>query len=348
MQPAHSAWLAANPHRNNLPRPTRLIHYTGSHPRVSDTEPARLYRFGVFEANPATGELRRQGARIRIHAQPFQLLCLLLEQPGQLLTRDDIARALWPSGTYVDFDHGVNSTINRLREALGDTAANPRFVETLARRGYRFIAPVERVATDPALVSPPGAPGPSPLGTGEINPLSQSQPIPPLATAAPRANSEPYAARSAMLATPAELPSTPRPIVRALFVLLQLMYAAFYIGALANLAEIEQLLEPVPWPNVVEAVLIATAAALLPVRAFLLVASLFRPPRAAHKLLQLWPFLAPFDILWALAPFLLLHHINFGLALAFVALLVYTPFAQRSLILMGAADEPSSASAELP
>jgi DNA-binding winged helix-turn-helix (wHTH) protein len=329
---------------------------------VSDTEPARLYRFGVFEANPATGELRRQGARIRIHAQPFQLLCLLLEQPGQLLTRDDIARALWPADAYVDFDHSVNSTINRLREALGDTAANPRFVETLARRGYRFIAPVERVVTDPALVSPPGAPGPgsprtglrswggdpSPLGTGEINPLSQSQPIPPLATAAPRANSEQYAARSAMLATPAELPSTPHHIVRALFVLLQLMYAAFYIGALANLAEIEQLLEPVPWPNVVEAVLIATAAALLPVRAFLLVASLFRPPRAAHKLLQLWPFLAPFDILWALAPFLLLHHINFGLALAFVALLVYTPFAQRSLILMGAAGEPSSPSAELP
>lgn len=283
---------------------------------MSEPEPARLYRFGVFEANPVTGELRRQGTRIRIHAQPFQLLCLLLERPGQLLTRDEIARALWPSDTYVDFDHGVNSTINRLREALGDTAANPRFVETLARRGYRFIAPVERI------------------------PVEQ---ISAVLDTAPRATSEQNAARSAaMLATTDELPDTPRPIVRALFVSLQLMYAAFYIGALANLAEIEQLLEPLPWPSVVEIVLIATAAALLPVRAFLLTASFFRPPRAAHKLLQLWPFLAPFDILWALSPFLLLHHINFGLALACTAMLVYSPFAQRSLILMGAAGEPSA------
>jgi len=282
---------------------------------VTDPAPARLYRFGVFEANPATGELHRQGIRVRIHSQPFQLLCLLLECPGQILTRDEIAHALWPSDTFVDFDHGVNSAINRLREALGDTATNPRFVETLARRGYRFIAPVEHIQAEAEPVESRGS-----------NPTA----------ALPEA-----ALPATVLATPAELPSTPRPVVRVLFVLLQFMYAAFYVGALANLTEIEQLLAFLPWPSAVEVVLIATAAALLPVRAFFLTAVFFRPPRAAQKLLRLWLFVAPFDVLWALSPFLLLHHFNFGIALACAALLVYSPFAQRSLVLMGAAGEPA-------
>src|ERR1700678_3601990 len=110
-----------------------------------DAEPARRYRFGIFEADAATGELRRQGMRIKLNAQPFQVLLLLLARPGQLLTREEICRELWPDGTFVDYEHGVNSALNRLREALGDKASNPRFVETLARRGYRFVAPVERI-----------------------------------------------------------------------------------------------------------------------------------------------------------------------------------------------------------
>lgn len=279
---------------------------------MSEPTPATRFRFGVFEADTVTGELRRQGTRIRIHAQPFQLLCLLLQRPGELVTREEIAQSLWPDGTFVDFDHGVNSAINRLREALGDTAANPRFVETLARRGYRFVAPVERV-------SPASAP-----------------------PAAEPADAAPEPLPAAILATPAELPTAPRPVVRALFLALQLMYVGFYVGALANLAEIEQLLEPLPWPGAVELLLIATAAALLPVRAFLLTAAVFRPPRARAKLLRLWPFVAPLDVLWALSPFLLLHHIDFGLALACVALLVYAPFAQRSLVLMGAGGESAA------
>ena len=112
----------------------------------TDSRPAQRYRFGVFDADTATGELRRQGMRVKLNAQPFQVLCMLLERPGELLTRDEISRELWPDGTFVDFDHGVNSAVNRIREALGDTAVSPRFVETLARRGYRFIAPVERIA----------------------------------------------------------------------------------------------------------------------------------------------------------------------------------------------------------
>ncbi|MGH9617135.1 MAG: winged helix-turn-helix domain-containing protein, partial [Acidobacteriaceae bacterium] len=111
------------------------------------TEPRRdrRYRFGVFEADAATGELRRQGARIKLNAQPFQLLLLLLDRPGVLLTREDISRELWPDGTFVDSEHGVNAAINRIRDAIGDSASNPRFVETLARRGYRFVAPVEHI-----------------------------------------------------------------------------------------------------------------------------------------------------------------------------------------------------------
>jgi len=106
---------------------------------------APRYRFGAFEADATTGELRRKGLRAKLNAQPFQVLLMLLERPGALLTREEISKELWPDGTFVDYEHGVSSAVNRIREALGDTASNSRFVETLARRGYRFIAPVERI-----------------------------------------------------------------------------------------------------------------------------------------------------------------------------------------------------------
>src|ERR1700727_2040583 len=117
---------------------------------MTDPHPSRRYRFGVFEADATLGELRRQGVRIKLNAQPFQVLVMLLQRPGELLTREEISRELWPDGTFVDYEHGVNSAVNRIREALGDAAGNPRFVETLARRGYRFVAPVERIVTDEA------------------------------------------------------------------------------------------------------------------------------------------------------------------------------------------------------
>jgi hypothetical protein len=121
-----------------------------------------------------------------------------------------------------------------------------------------------------------------------------------------------------------------------LFVLFQLMYLAFYVGALANLTEIQDLLSPVPKSELIFTSLIVTAAILIPVRAFILSATLFHAPGAREKLLKIWPVLLLMDEFWALSPFLLLHHINFGLALACTTLLVYSPFAQRSLVLMGA------------
>lgn len=291
---------------------------------TTDPRPARRYRFGIFEADAVTGELRRQGLRVKLNAQPFQVLLMLLdrylERPGQLLTREEISRELWPGGTFVDYEHGVNSAINRIREALGDTAGNPRFVETLARRGYRFVAPVERIAMsdEPALAS---------------DPVPEPIPTPPAEPATLEPDAGPF---SNILASPHELPKTSYPVVQALFVGLQLMYLGFYVGALANLAEIEDLLSPLPHASEVYLAMIVTAAMLIIVRTFVVCMVLFKAPRTQQKFLTLWPFLLIFDELWSLAPFLLLHHINFGVALACTAPLVYSPFAQRSLVLMGA------------
>jgi len=284
---------------------------------MTDPRPVRRYRFGAFEADAATGELRRQGMRVKLNAQPFQVLCMLLERPGELLTREDISRELWPDGTFVDYEHGVNSAVNRIREALGDTASSPRFVETLARRGYRFVAPVERIGG--------GEDAPNPLTPVPYLPEQVVLPAEPENTLF-----------DGILASEHELPKTSYPVVQTLFVLLQVMYLSFYVGALANLAEIEDLMSPLPRATEVYLMMIVTAAVLIPVRAFVLTAVLMHAPGLRGKFLKLWRLLLPLDELWSLAPFLLLHHINFGVALSCTALLVYSPFAQRSLILMGA------------
>jgi len=96
-------------------------------------------RFGAFELDLRSGELRKQGVRIKLQDQPFQILAMLLEHPGHVVTREDLRSRLWPSDTFVDFDHSLNKAINKLRDALGDSADKPRFIETLAKRGYRFL-----------------------------------------------------------------------------------------------------------------------------------------------------------------------------------------------------------------
>jgi Tol biopolymer transport system component/DNA-binding winged helix-turn-helix (wHTH) protein len=107
-----------------------------------------MVRFGVYELDLASGELRKGGLKIRLSGQPFQVLAILLERPGEVVTREELQKKLWREGTFVDFGHSLNTAINKIREALGDSAENPRFVETLARRGYRFIAPVDGVGAD--------------------------------------------------------------------------------------------------------------------------------------------------------------------------------------------------------
>ena len=118
-------------------------------PMPPSSSEARLLRFGVFEVDLAAGELRKNGARIRLQEQPFQVLAMLLEHPGEVVTRDELQKKLWPADTFVDFDHGLNKTINKIREALGDSAESPRFVETVARRGYRFLAEVKVLEAAP-------------------------------------------------------------------------------------------------------------------------------------------------------------------------------------------------------
>src|SRR5689334_25361744 len=107
--------------------------------------PPAIVRFGVFEVDLRAGELRKQGVRIKLQEQPFHVLTVLLQRPGEVVTREELRSQNWPPDTFVDFDNSLNTAINKLREALGDSAENPRFIETLPRRGYRFLAPVSGV-----------------------------------------------------------------------------------------------------------------------------------------------------------------------------------------------------------
>src|SRR5579872_4797042 len=118
---------------------------------------ARMFRFANFELDLETGELRRGGALVNLQEQPFQILTLLLEHPGEVITREDVRQKLWPAGIFVNFDDSINSAVKKLRHSLNDSAENPGILETLPRRGYRLKVPVERVEfgfTSGAFASP--------------------------------------------------------------------------------------------------------------------------------------------------------------------------------------------------
>ncbi len=275
----------------------------------------RVFRFGIFELDDSTGELRKDGKiKPRLRDQSLQVLVSLLERPREVVTREELHRRLWPSDTFVDFDHGLNTAVNQLRLALGDSASNPRFIQTLPRKGYRFIAPVE-IATEPE---------------SESSRMDEN--------VATRGD-----VRS-LLSDPRELPRAARGTVRALFGLIQLMYLVFYVLALARLAEVEAIVSVAGaaahwiWVG-----LIVTAVAGIPSRLYLLAAAGFNYQGLTGKFLKLFPFIFPLDELWALAPFLLVGSIGMGLALAATAALLYLPFAQRSLLLMGLAPQNKGA-----
>jgi len=184
-------------------------------------------------------------------------------------------------------------------------------VETVSGKGYRFLAPVtlqEQAGSDPGK---PTNPAPEPLG-------------------------ETGSSAGTFLTTPEELPAASRMLVRTLLLLTQMMYLGFYIGALANLAEIDEIfLETgLPYPGVVMSFLVTSAAVLIPVRLFIVVAVALDFQNLPSKFSRLFPVMLILDLLWAVSPFLLIHHINTGLALGLSTPLVYLPFAQRSLVLM--------------
>src|SRR5579862_3236538 len=117
---------------------------------------SKIVKFGVFTLDPDTGELLKRGAPVRLQEQSFQMLCLLLERPNHVVTREELCSRLWPD-THVDFDLALNTAVRKIRRALGDSAENPRFIETLPKRGYRFIAPVLAPDADELLPDPPSA-----------------------------------------------------------------------------------------------------------------------------------------------------------------------------------------------
>src|SRR5215470_10678875 len=126
---------------------------------MAEAGPGQTIRFSVFEADLKSGELRKNGAKIKLQQQPFQVLSVLLRNPGQIVTREELRQELWPNDTFVDFDHSLNAAIARLRDALGETADRPVFVETLARRGYRFNPPLlaPHLAAAGTVAPPPDA-----------------------------------------------------------------------------------------------------------------------------------------------------------------------------------------------
>ena len=277
-----------------------------------------IFRFGVYEADPASGELRKAGIRLRVQEQPFQVLMMLVERPSEVVTREELRQRLWPADTFVDFDHSLNTVINKLREALNDSAANPRFIETLARRGYRFLAPVEFVEkhfTPTTIVAPV-----------EISNAS--------------ASAEPSLSVS-VLTRLEDVPAVRRQYVRVLFLLIQVMYLSFYIAALARSTQVHELLEQtVSYPAWAMTLMVISAVVGLPIRMYLTSAAAFDLSGLSHKFQRLFPVTLLLDELWALSPFLLAPQIGLGLSLAATAALIYVPFAQRTLLLMG--DRPQN------
>jgi cholera toxin transcriptional activator len=287
----------------------------------------RNFRFGVFELDAESGELCREGKpQPRLRDQALQILLMLLERPREVVTREELRNGLWSSDTFVDFDHGLNTAINQLRSALGDSAANPRFIQTLPRRGYRFIAPVEIPADSIAAhVSVRSGSKGSILSPDELDEPAS------------------HPARSSILSDSRDLPFVSRKLVRILFSLIQLMYLVFYTISLMRLSHVEAILTQSGYPALlVLALLIFTAAIGIPTRLYLLAAASFNYAGLNTKFKKLFPFLLPLDELWALAPFLIVHRIGFGLALAATAALLYLPFSQRSLLLMGFSVRPKS------
>src|SRR5712691_5451456 len=211
---------------------------------IPSSSPARkILRFAVFEVDLAAGELRKNGTRIRLQEQPFQILVHLLDRAGEVVTREELRQKLWPADTFVDFDHSLNTAINKLREALGDSASSPRYVETLARRGYRFLAPVERAEAPARAQGSDSAQSPS---TGVVEPVAVHPEL--------------------------EVPLPHRGLTRGLFGLIQVMYLVFYLAALFRLREIDRVTDTfLPgWGSfaIVVAVLV-TAGVGIPLRCYL-------------------------------------------------------------------------------
>jgi cholera toxin transcriptional activator len=273
------------------------------------------YKFDEFEADLRAAELRKNGTRLKLQLQPFQVLVALLERPKEVVTREDLRQRLWPEDTFVDFDHSLNTAMVKLRDVLGDSASNPKYVETIAKRGYRFLGNAEVIA-EQAVVPPPK--------TAEI--LELPQPI--NATAEQITTIQP--------APDSDLPNASRNTARILFILTQIMYLAFYLSALFSLDNTYQASFKA-WHRAgtaIFAIYLTTAMVGLAVRLYLISATAMDYHLLGGKYRILTPALFVLDMLWALAPLLIADRIGLGFALGACAALIYMPFAQRTLMQM--------------
>ncbi len=277
----------------------------------------KVARFGLYEIDLVSGELRKDGTRVRLQEQPFRVLAMLLERPGEMVTREEMRTRLWPGDTFVDFDHGLNTAVNKLREALGDAAANPRFVQTVARRGYRFIAPVQH---NGGRVASPAA---ARLGSPSDVVVEE--------------NESTAGTTQETLHPELEVPMPRRELTRGLFILIQVMYLIFYITALFRWQAVQRIADGFLPGWGAEAIVIAvlvTAGAGIPLRCYLISGAAFDHRRLGEKFQRLFPAILVLDELWAIAPFLLAERIGFGLSFAATAGLLYLPFSERSLVRM--------------
>lgn len=268
------------------------------------------YRFGEFEADVRAAELRRSGTRLKLQLQPFQVLLALLERPQDVVTREELRLRLWPEDTFVDFDHGLNTAVAKLRDVLGDSASSPKYIETVAKRGYRFVAQAEVMKEAPAAAVAFAA-------RADQN----QQPAPP---AAPRVAGEEH------------LPRASRSTSRTLFILAQVMYLIFYLSALFRLDNLQQSAYTT-WNGAGQAafvIYLVTALIGVAVRLYLITATALDYHLLGQKYRVLFPALFVLDMLWALSPLLLEDRMGWGLALAACAALIYMPFAQRVLMKM--------------
>jgi DNA-binding winged helix-turn-helix (wHTH) protein len=278
------------------------------------TKGSEIVRFGVFEADLQARELRKSGRRLRVQDQPFFVLAALLEHPGTIVTREELRQRLWPADTFVDFDHSLNTAVNKLREVLGDSASSPRFIETLARRGYRFVAEVQKD-------------------------------FPP-EESIPKVVAQPVRDRWSLAEPDSEhdLPKPHRAVTRSLFALIQTMYLVFYVVALFHAEDLYQ----IAWPRLglptVFILVLVTAAVGIPLRLYLLSGTAFDYSRLGEKFNKIFLGVLILDQLWAIAPFLVMDRIGFGPALGTTAALLYVPFAERTLIRMAYASRMASAS----
>jgi len=256
----------------------------------------------VYEADLEACELRKQGRRMRLQDQPFAVMAMLLERAGNVVTREDLRERLWPADTFVDFDHSLNTAVNKIREVLGDSASSPRFVETVARRGYRFVGEVQWAVQE------------EPQGRAEA------------ATAG--------APESGQADSGLDIPALHRAIPRALFGLIQVMYMVFYVEALIHWPAVERISWLDTRAPLISIGVLVTAGVGIPVRLYFLSAAAFDYALLGEKFQKIFLGVLVLDLLWAVAPFLLVEWIGFGAAFGATAALLYVPFAERTLVRM--------------